>query len=238
MTWSLIGSDTYRNVTTGQTAWTLPAGVVGDMRVILFLSISSTVGVSGLSGGGVTTWSQVTGPNAISSSSIGVAAISQIWVGPVTSTGTALTLTYTGTLGAMSCRAMSRTFRSSRGLITAPQLAGATFSQTSNVTTPSPLTWPTVPALRPGELVVGCMGNDGLGTGYAGSTAGFTYTTDSDGNWHQYRLNTGSVESEAPQMTYTSNDGWYATQVVLDDGLYDNVLTQTTQQAVSRASIW
>lgn len=237
MSWTLTGTDTYRNATSGQLAATLPAATIGDMRVLLLFTANATIFSNGVAGAGVSTW-MAGDIYSISSSSLTFAATAQMFYGAVTSAGTALTLSYTGALGSTSCRMMSRTFRSNRGLVVAPTMQGDAFQQTGNTTTPSPLTWSSVTTGRPGQLVVGCMGNVGGGTGYTGVTSGYTYTTDSDGNQHQYNGVLPGVYPQTPQMTYSGTDGWYVMQGVFDDGIYVPTSLQSNAQAVSRSSIW
>lgn len=218
MTWTKTGTDTYlgSSRTSGQTSATLAAGTVGDLRVVQFLTISSSVSVNTLSGGGVTTWKRAGSANAVSANTIGVAATAETWYGVITSTGTALTITYNGTVGSTSCRLMKRDYRSSRG-ITSIAAVGNGFSQTNNHTTSSPLTWPSLTTSNPGQLLVGVMGNFG-GPTYTGTTTGFTYTLDTDGNDYNYNLSPANSTAFAPQMTYTGTDGWYVQETLFDDG--------------------
>lgn len=220
MTWTKTGTDTYlgSSRTSGQTSATLAAGTVGDLRVIMFLTVSASVSVASLSGGGVTTWARAGSVSAVNSTTIGAAATAEIWYGKITGTGTALTIAYNGTVGSTSCRLMKRDFRSSRSGTPTYSASGYAFMQTSGHATGSPLTWPSLTTKGTDELVVGCMGDFG-GPTYTGTTAGYTYSTDTDGNSYQYRLSCGAAEVEAAQMTFSGTDGWYAHQAIFDDGL-------------------
>lgn len=234
MTWTKVGTDDYRGggTTSGQGSWVYTAGTVGDLRVIQFLTLSS-VHVSSISGGGVTTWHRAGSVNTVSSADFGIASTAETWYGKITSTGTALTITYSGSVGSTSCRAMKRDYRSPRGLVNIIA-AGAGFSQTSNQTSTSPLTWPSLTTTNAGQLLVGVMGNDGTGSAYAGSTSGFTYTQDSDGNWYNYALAPANNTAYAPQMTFTGQDGWYVMETLFDDG--GTVVTATAGLASASAT--
>lgn len=218
MTWTKTGTDTYWNKTSSQTAVTVAAGTTGDLRVIEFLTASSSVSVSSLSGGGVTTWTRARGVDAVSSSTLGTAMNSEVWYGQITGSGTALTVTYAGTVGSTSCRGRQRDYRTNRSGSPTYSVVATGFSQTNNHTSSSPLAWPSLTTKGSDELFVGVMGNFG-GPTYTGATAGFTYDLDGDGNQHVYKLSCNAAEVEAPTSTFTGTDGWYVTDVIFDDGL-------------------
>lgn len=221
MTWTKTGTDTYlgSSRTSGQTSATLSAGTTGDLRVILFLTCSSSVSVSSLSGGGVTTWQRAGSVNAVASTTIGVAANAEIWYGQITGSGTALTIAYNGTVGSTSCRLMQRDFRTSRTGSPTYSVSSTGYLQTSGHTSSSPLTWPSLTTKGSDELVVGVMGNFGTMSSPSGSSTGYTYTTDGDANYHVYRLSCAAAEVEAPTLTFSGTDGWYAMSAIFDDGL-------------------
>lgn len=221
MTWTKTGTDTYlgSSRTSGQTSATLSAGTVGDLRVIEFLTCASTVSVSSLSGGGVTTWTRAGSVNVVASTTIGVAANAEIWYGKITSSGTALTIAYSGTVGSTSCRLMQRDYRTNRSGTPTYSVSSTGFLQTSGHTSSSPLTWPSLTTKGSGELVVGVMGNFGTMSAPSGASTGYTYTTDTDANYHIYRLTCAAAEAEAPTLTFTGSDGWYAMDAIFDDGL-------------------
>lgn len=219
MTWTKTGTDTYWNVSSSQTSRTVTAGTVGDLRVVLLLTGSSSVSVSALSGGGVSTWARAGTVNSVAATTISFAANAEIWYGKITGTGTALTVTYSGTIGTIGVQGMQRDFRTSRPGTPTYSVQGFAFMQTSGHATASPLTWPSLTTKGTDELVTGDMGNFGGMTSISGSSTGYTYTTDTSANYYIYRLSCGAGEVEAATLTFSGTDGWYAQQAIFDDGL-------------------
>lgn len=227
-TWTHQLTDDFKvSTTSNQASWTLTAGTVGDVRVLHILTESSTVSVSSLSGGGVTTWTQAGSANTVSSSDFGVASKAQIFYGRVTSTGTALTITYSASIGTSIVQSYRQDFRSSNGGVNV-SLAASGFIQTSNTTSSSPMTWPSLTTTRAGQLVTGVAWDNGpTGGSLTGSTTGYTYTADTNVNYHVYRLVTANSETEAPTMTFTGTNGWASMLAILDDDMISVADTAT-----------
>lgn len=215
--WTHQLTDDQASGTTGQTARTFAAGTVGDLRVLAVLTESSTIHVSSLSGGGVTTWTRAGSVNAVSSGTFGAASEAELWYGRVTSSGTALTITYSATIGSTPVQTYRMDFRSSNGGSNITFAANG-FVQTGNTTSSSPWNWPSLTTTRAGQLVVGAGWDNGpTGGTSSGSSTGYTYVQDSNQNYHLYRLVTAASEAESPTVTFTGTNGWASLLVIFDD---------------------
>lgn len=233
MSWSHPIADDWRSVTTGQTAWTVSAGTVGDLRVIHTLIVAPGIVISNMAGGGVTTWNRAGGARSVTAlnAAFGTNAVTDLWYGPITSTGTALTITYGGpAIGATSVRQFRRDFRSSRPMV---NVMATQQSYAESPTAPNVL-WSSLNTVAGDELVVCDSGVQGtLG---AGSSTGYTYDLDPFGNPHAYRMSAEANQAQAPTYTTSGATQWYALETIFNDGY--TVPEIVRQNAINRASRW
>lgn len=208
VTWTHELTDDYQATTvsgTGKT-WTISAGTTGDLRIIRFhTEAGSSIHVSSLSGGGVTTWARAGSTN----SSSGSGGVIEYWYGPITGSGTSLSITYSGSVGGNSARMYRADFRCSSPLSALTVENTGYTDKTSNVTT---ITWPTVTAGSVGtQLAVGFAWSGS--TPSTGSTSGYTYALDSSGNVNLYNTTVAASSNQAPTAPQTS--GEYSAELVI-----------------------
>jgi hypothetical protein len=137
---------------------------LGDLLVLAARPVSVSSIVSTVSGGGVTTWTKL-----IQYQDASYGADIELWMGPVTVTGTAtITLTYTGGTGTVELTAQEFSVNFGRPPVW-------TFDKASATTTALSTTVP-FPSLTPARNVELYVGYGFIGTtGVAGSTPGVVY---------------------------------------------------------------
>lgn len=204
MTWTHELTDDYRNATSGQTSWTVAAGTVGDLRVIRFHT-EAAINVSSLSGGGVSSWARAGSVNTSSGSGGRI----EYWYGIVTSAGTGLTITYSSSIGSTSVRSLRADFRCDAKL---NNLAVANTGYTDQTASSGTITWPTVTAGPYGtQLAVGFAWLSGAA--FSGSSPGYTYSVDGNGNFNLYDTTVAPSSNQAP--TATQSTGQYSAELVV-----------------------
>lgn len=185
--------------TTNTATQTVATPVVGDLWIFGSSVLTSTITITGISGGGVPSsgpmaWQRLVGPFLSNGNHY-----QEMWMGQVTTaSGTTITATYSSAINALNHTVGAQAFRPN---INSPIWAPG---QTGNTTSASATTI-TYPNLSPvgslGELYIGkCYQG---GTASAGSTSGFTYQLDADGCPFIY--NVGVTGSVTPTQTETSN---------------------------------
>lgn len=182
-----VNTDVYRSVTTGQGSWTINAGTTGDLRVIGTVVHSATINVSTVSGGGVTTWTRAGSVFTASSN-----RRLEIWYGTITGSGTSVTFTYSSAIGSTTVRNNVQDFRDTNGSTMFQVQDDGSQNNASGTT----YTMPQLTSINAGELYFGHghVGN----TATAGSTTGFTYTIDANGNPRCYHPNLAAATNYQP----------------------------------------
>ncbi len=164
---------------------------VGDLVTLAVKIASATVTASGVSGGGVATWSRAEGPYA------GYSGYDlELWSGTVTATGSStVTVSFSGSVSAVNVGLAAQEFTSSSGSSTTWAVdTGGAIDNASSTTA-------TFPKLTPSGTGEVYFGYDAIAqTGSAGSTSGFTYATTADADVVTYDTDvTGAVQPTATQ---------------------------------------
>ena len=155
---------------------------------------TTTITVTGVSGGGATGWTRIAGPNNDGTRS------QELWMGRVTATGAqTISLTYSGSVSAAAVDLDCQEFSSPLGTAAVWTKDTSGWLLNSASTT---VTYPTLaPARAPTELYAGQSRIPG-GLTWSGLTAGFTGQTDVNGNRFIYGLSvTGSVSPSEVNAT-------------------------------------
>ncbi len=157
---------------TGQAALPVTAATVGDSFVLGVTVLSPTVTVSSVSGGGVSTWTNL-------SSGTDGSRDTELWLGTITAAGPqTITVAYSGPVTAVGVDLMAQEYSSGLGpsSVWTKDVGGS-----SDDTTPSTaVAYPSLTPAGPNELYVGWADADT--SGVAGSTLGFTYDLAPTGN--------------------------------------------------------
>ena len=155
---------------TGVTTLSVSPQHVGDLVALSVRVSSSSISVSSISGGGVSTWTRREGPY----SGYGGNDF-EIWTGVVSSTGSStVTVSFSGSVASDGVELTGQEFSAASGSSTTWGLdTGAGVSNSSSTT----VTFPTLTPSGSGELYFGFAQVDN--TGSAGSTSGFTYDVTS-----------------------------------------------------------
>jgi hypothetical protein len=169
---------------------------VGDEMVLTTQIPTSPVTVTGVSGGGVTTWSKV-----IANNGNGTVNRVEMWVGTVTSTGNSnITVTYSGSPGAEEITATEFT---AAGVNASTSWGIESSSSQLNTTSSSTVTFPSATAVNGSELYVG-YAQVQHPPATTGSTTGFNYIiTSTQHNVITY--NTGLAANNTYQPTANQN---------------------------------
>ena len=233
--WQKVGTNDWRSVTTGQGAWTVTAGTVGDLRVIHTLLCDPTITITGMSGGGCANWMLAGSSRTITAfdSTFGFHVSTSLWFGKVTDTGTSLTVTYSSAIGSVSVRQYKRDFRSLRnpGMIDNYSATQQSFAEQAATT--NDIAWSSLTSTGP-QLVVGDSG--AIVTVSSGTGANFSFESDPFVNPHCHNLVATAGNAHAPGYITTASGDWYALLTIFDDGYYPPVTVQ--QNAINRASRW
>ena len=160
-------------------AYSLTTHTAGDY--VLLETVVNTHAATAVSGGlGGGTWTQISTTVSLPNlGGTGGAGFGNVWLGKVTSAGTAnVTVTFAASLGGSNSRFVAREFSTTTGVV-AFDVQGSVTSATAN--------WASLTPSKAGELYWGFC-EDGS-SAVAGSTPGFTYETDANGNGEGYNLN-------------------------------------------------
>jgi trimeric autotransporter adhesin len=161
---------------------------VGDLMILAVMIRSTSSSVQSVSGGGVSTWHNVTG---YTSAANGVRT--EIWEGKATSTGsTNITTTYSSTPG-NSVELAAQEFNDSLGATTNwLVIASGTDDNASSTTT----TYPSLTATQSGQLYWGFT--YAANTASSGSTTGFSYALTGRPDVIAYNTNLTANNTYAP----------------------------------------
>ncbi|HET9174066.1 MAG TPA: hypothetical protein VFN56_02155 [Candidatus Saccharimonadales bacterium] len=211
----------WQSTGTGNTSVADSPVTKGDL-LVLFSHTTGNATISGISGGGVSSWTKVTTYNAASGAQGNV----EMWRGVVNVVGAStINVTYTGTVTASDVAVQEYTMGSSNGTWAIDT------SGTANATSATTINYPTLTAQNSSELYTGYAW--GANTMSAGTTSGFTYLTTAANKYLAYDLSvTGGVAytptaSQATAGAYASIgamiEAYAGTSVIVD--------TTATQEA-------
>jgi hypothetical protein len=160
---------------------------------LLFVKVGdSTLSVTSITGGGVPasgpgSWQRVAGPYADTS---GTPHDHEIWLGKITTTGAStITITPSGPTTSINIDLDAQEFTAGLGTSTIWARDGSQQSGQTNASSTT-VTFPSLTAVGGGELYFGHARVPAAPV--AGSTTGFTYVTDANGNQIAYNGNAGS----------------------------------------------
>jgi hypothetical protein len=162
MTFAAVGSSFAQT----STSWSLTPAGVGNFILVEVISETAADWATALSSSNVT-WSVLVAPTTVG------ADVSTVFIGQVTA-ASAATVTVTLNTGTPTLRIAGQEFSTSAGY-------SSVSLDTSGTATTSTLTYPSLtPTHGSGELYFGYAVN--AGTAVAGSTSGYTYYVDANGN--------------------------------------------------------
>lgn len=164
MAFTAVGTEVDAGATTGQGTVSVTTTTLGDLLVMFTAIASSTISVTGITGGGCGTWIQVGTP-------VTNVNTLQMWYGTTATVGTAnATVTFSAAIGSVSRIFSYQKF--SAGLGSTTIWSVDTSSHLSN-TTSTAVTYPTLTPSSGTDLYVGLSQASSAAT--SGSTAGYTY---------------------------------------------------------------
>lgn len=179
---------------TGTTTLPVSPTAVGDVLVLASNLTSTSLSISSVAGGGVTTWTRIAG------NFIGTTNTLSIWLGRVTTAGAAtITVTPSGSIAAVTHRMIAQQFTSAGGAGTtwSVDVAGAGRNNSSSTT----VTYPTVVPGGANRAYIGYGQTTSVGL-TTGATSGYTVLLDNGNNQLVYS-NTVSG-SQSPTAAQTS----------------------------------
>jgi hypothetical protein len=189
---------------TGAKTLAVSPTAIGDVLVVPIIILTATP-VSGVSGGGVTTWNKGAQADPI-------AGDAEIWWGVTTTTGSS-TITIAGTFTAGNVRVIGcQQFTGGAGVTWSQDGAGAGSSSTTPASSGN---YPSVVPSNAGELYVGVA--DLTGGTPGGSSTGFLYFSGSAGGFEsgsQFVYNLSAPNPSSPPWTQASAI-WCAVSVLL-----------------------
>ena len=165
--------------------------LVGDLMTLAIKVCSSTITVSSVSGGGVTSWARAVGPYAAYKHTD-----VEIWTGVVSASGSStITVGFSASVRSVYTGLAAREFSASTGTSTTWAIdTGAGISNASSST----VTFPDLSPSGMGELYFGY--GAAANTGSAGTTPGFTYATTADADVVTYDTDvSAAVQPSAKQ---------------------------------------
>ena len=194
--------NTWSASSSGSSTTTLsdsPANI-GDLMVLTTQIPTSSVTVSGISGGGVSTWTKVVANNGN-----GTVNRVEMWMGKVSTTG-AGTITVTYSAGTGNNNEITATEFTASG-VSANTAWGVDSSGTQlNSTASTTITYPSLTSAGASELYVGYAQSQ-TANGSAGSTSGFSYlVTTTQKNVIAYTFPTAAGTVYQPTASQTSGE--------------------------------
>ena len=191
-----VGSFTDNNGT-GVTTLSVSPSTVGDALALSIKVSSSSISVSSISGGGVSSWSKLEGYTGYSGHDL------ELWMGKVTTTGSStVTVTFSGSVSSTGVELVSQEFASGYGSATVWAKDTASGQSNSSSTTVS---FPSLTPAGSGELYAGYASVSN--TGEAGSTSGYTYDTTLDGNLFIFNPDVSSNSAPTGLVSPASTSG-------------------------------
>jgi hypothetical protein len=179
VTWAAVGSELN---STSNSTFSLTPHNAGDLILLEVVGENTTVLATALASSNVT-WA----PAGTSFTGAIIHYTGAVFAGTVTSTGTAtVTITWNGT--APTARTNGQEFSSTAG--------SWAFDTQGNLDNTGTNTWPSLTPAVNGELYFGWA--EDSGTAAAGSTSGYTYISDAQGNGLAYNLSCPAGVATAP----------------------------------------
>jgi hypothetical protein len=199
MSFTAIGTEVHGSVTSGSSVTaSLNPTAIGNYFFLIALGSASGAGVAPTSvSGGNCTWVQVGTNFTNSTNHQPTSATFNGWLGTATGTGAAtVTVHFAGTVGKGQCTAQQ--FKAN----------GPVFDKQAGLdTVTGNSTMPSLTPLAAGELYIGY--DFDIGTATAGSTPGYVYQTDANGNGLVYNVSCGAG-AQAPSFANTTVSGGIA----------------------------
>jgi hypothetical protein len=179
---------------TGTTTLPVSPTAVGDVLILASNLTSTSLSISSVAGGGVTTWTRIAG------NFVGTTNTLSIWLGVVTTAGAAtITVTPSGSIAAVAHRLIAQQFTSAGGAGTtwSVDVAGTGRNNSSSTT----VTYPTVVPGGSNRAYIGYgqLTSVGLTTG---ATSGYTVLLDNGS--HQMIYSNTVAGSQSPTALQTS----------------------------------
>jgi len=194
---SAVGTLAQTNSDLVETTLAVSPTAVGNVLLLAVRVFSGAETVTSVSGGGVTTWTCIAGPEV--DTYPGANSNREIWLGRVTATGSAtITVAYSATPSVLT-ELMAQEFSSTLGASASWALVGTEWDLLNSASTTAPL-FPSLTASTSGQLYFGHMTFEQ--TGANGSTSGFVYVdAPHGGNKVAYNTNVsaGAVQPNAVQ---------------------------------------
>ena len=208
---------------TGNTSVSVAPTAVGNAIVLSVKVSSSSISVSSVSGGGVTTWSKLEAYSSYSGHDL------ELWLGTVTTTGTApINVTFSGSVSSIDVELTAQQFASGYG-------SGAVWAKdTASGQSNSSSTTVTFPSLTPAgasELYAGYASVSN--TGGAGSTSGYTYDSTLAGNLFIYNPSVSATTSPTGTASPASTSGAVGALITASEPSYTTPPTVTGVSPVS-----
>lgn len=218
----------------GTSALSITTTAIGD-AVVMFTSVSSTA----IAARSITSNNIAWDSNAFFTSTADGVHTLQLWKGVTTSIGAA-----SATVGWSTAISSTGSELSAMGVhcdaLSNWVWATAAITKATAVTSYS---WPALTALKSdaGEAYLGYVADST--TAVAGSTSGFTYSTDSNGNMNIYNLALAAGSTYTPAGSASSSGNTFAIGGILravyfNPGLQPQTTRWQMTNAVNRASFW
>jgi hypothetical protein len=208
---------------TGTSVTTIADSPSSKGNLIVFYSHTvNNVSITGISGGGVTNWTKVTG-NANTTGQ----GNNEMWRGVVATAGSAtITVTYSGAAGTNDIEAQEFTMGSSTGTW-AIDTSGTAISPSNGTT----INYPNLTPLNSSELYTGYAW--GGGTMSAGSTSGFTYQNTTANKYLAFNSSVTGGVSYQPTASQSTSAAWNSIGAVIAAYTGTSVIVNSTavQQA-------
>ena len=189
-----VGSFYHVGATNGLKTLPVTPSAIGDCFIFGCTLGSGTL--TAISGGGVTTWTKLVGPFSPTGYS---AASTQLWLGPITATGSQ-TITITGTLTSTN-RLVAKQFTAGGGANTVWLADGSGGTKETDSTASANTPFATLVPSAPQRLYVG-YGPVGTTATTSGQTSGYTVQTDDGTN--PYIWNPNVTTSQSPNVIQAS----------------------------------
>lgn len=222
-----VGSSAVIGSTGGTTLAVSPTAV-GDCLIAISAVQSATVFISSVSGGGVTTWT-----NLLHAVNLGAqTACFDMWLGVVTATGSS-TITFTGSASVASLGTSYFAQQFNGGASPTWSLDGATATKTN--TSSATITWPTLTPVAANDLYIG-GGQSALGATAGTQTAGYTMVA-AGGEPRLFKVAVSGAQAPTCTNGATSTSGTMAA-LIMATAVPVVVQPTNINQAVKRAACY
>lgn len=179
---------------TGTTTLPVSPTTVGDVLILGSILTSTSLSISSVAGGGVTTWTRIAGNFVGSTNTL------SIWMGVVTTAGAStVTVTPSGSIAAVTHRLIAQQFTSAGGTGTTWAVAVAGTGQNNSSSTT--VTYPTINPGGANRAYIGLAQTATVGL-TTGATAGYSVLLDNGSNPFIY--NNTVTGSQSPTSLQTS----------------------------------